>query len=126
MIETGVDIVEIDRIADLAARYGERFARRVFSPQEWQDCAGRADSLAARFAAKEATIKALGSSDMALHEISVVRHDGQRPTIELSGRARAYAESIGVHHIAVSLSHARTHAVAVVIVEVHGSAAKRP
>ena len=117
MIETGVDIVEIDRIARLAARYGDRFGRRVFSPDEWREFRCRPHSLAARFAAKEAVIKALGTSAIALHEIRVVRPEGTRPRVDLVGRARARADALGVRHIALSLSHSRAYAVAFVVVE---------
>ena len=117
MIETGVDIVEIERVAALAARYGDRFARRVFSPEEWRQHGHQPASLAARFAAKEAVIKALGSPDMALHEIRVVKPDGPRPEIELTGRARARAEALGVTRLALSLSHSRDYAVAMVVME---------
>jgi holo-[acyl-carrier protein] synthase len=115
MLETGIDIVEIDRIAELATRYGARFQRRVFTAREWDDCAGRAPSLAARFAAKEAVIKALGSREIALHEIEVIRQDDDRPRIALHGRAAARARDLGVQDIAVSLSHSRQHAVASVV-----------
>ena len=117
MFETGIDIIEIERIADLARRYGDRFGRRVFGPDEWQTYRSSPASLAARFAAKEAVIKALGSSEIALHEIRVVRSAGERPRIELVGRALARAEALGVQQIAVSLSHARAYAVASVVVE---------
>ena len=117
MLETGVDIVEIDRVADLAARYGDRFGRRVFGPDEWHAFRCRPQSLAARFAAKEAVIKALGSPAMALHEIRVVRPAGARPEIELVGRARLRAQELGVRHIALSLSHSHAYAVAFAVVE---------
>ena len=120
MIETGVDIVEIDRIAALAQRFGDRFGQRVFSADEWRQFRGRPRSLAARFAAKEAVIKALGSPHMALHEIRVVRPEGARPLVELVGRARQRAEAMGVRHIALSLSHAEAYAVAFVVVERDG------
>lgn len=120
-IETGVDIVEIDRIAALAQRFGDRFGRRVFSSDEWQQFRARPRSLAARFAAKEAVIKALGSPHMALHEIQVVRPDGGRPCIDLVGRARQRADALGVRHIALSLSHAQAYAVALVVIERDGS-----
>src|SRR5215207_9986463 len=110
MLETGVDIVEIERIASLAERYGERFRRRVFSPREWADCEGRPASLAARFAAKEAVIKALGSREIALHEIEVVRREDGRPRIGLRGRAAQRALDLGVQELAVSLSHSREYA----------------
>jgi holo-[acyl-carrier protein] synthase len=117
VVETGVDIVEIARVADLARRYGDRFGRRVFSAAEWLEFRDRPASLAARFAAKEATIKALGWRDIALHEIRVQRQEDMRPTLELVGRARVRAQALGVHHLALSLSHSRDYAVAVVVVE---------
>lgn len=117
VIQAGVDIVEVQRIAHLAQRYGDRFGRRVFSVQEWHDCRDRPQSLAARFAAKEATIKALGTREVALHEIRVVRPGDQRPTLELTGRARARADAMGVRQLALSLSHSRDYAVAVVVLQ---------
>jgi holo-[acyl-carrier protein] synthase len=116
-LETGVDIVEIDRIADLARRYGDRFGRRVFAPDEWQAYRERPQSLAARFAAKEAVIKALGSPNMALHEIRVVRASGERPSVELVGRALERSQALGVRQIALSLSHSDRYAIALVVLE---------
>ncbi len=115
MIETGIDLVEIDRVAELYTRYGDRFRARVFTDGEWIDSAGRAPSLAARFAAKEATIKALGSREPALREIEVVRPAGCRPRIQLHGRAEEVARVQGVRDVALSVSHSRDHAVAVVV-----------
>jgi holo-[acyl-carrier protein] synthase len=116
-IETGIDIVEVDRVADLVRRYGDRFGRRVFASDEWARYRHKPASLAARFAAKEAVIKALGSPRMALHEIRVQRAEGERPRVELRGRAQQRADALGVRSIAVSLSHARAYAVAVVVLE---------
>lgn len=107
--------MEIERIAALAERFGERFRRRVFSLQEWADCAGRPASIAARFAAKEAVIKALGCREIALHEIEVVRRPDGRPRIGLHGRAAQRARELGVEDLAVSLSHSRDYAVASVV-----------
>ena len=115
MLQTGVDIVEIGRVERLARQYGERFRARVYTAREWIDCAGRAPSLAARFAAKEATIKALGSRTPALHEIEVVGGFGRAPRIRLLGRAAELARAQGVRELAVSLSHAQEHAVAMVV-----------
>ncbi len=115
MLLTGVDIVEIERVAALARRYGERFRDRVFTRREWNDCAGRAESLAARFAAKEATIKALGSREPALHEIEVVRPPSSRPRLRLHGRAAEVARELGVRELALSLTHGKEHAVAFVV-----------
>jgi holo-[acyl-carrier protein] synthase len=116
-IETGIDIVEIERVADLVRRYGDRFGQRVFAADEWARYRNQPSSLAARFAAKEAVIKALGTPQVALHEISITRHEGERPTVQLSGRARQRADALGVRTIALSLSHAREYAVAVVVLE---------
>jgi holo-[acyl-carrier protein] synthase len=117
VLETGVDIVEIERVADLARRYGERFARRVFTADEWRAYHARPSSLAARFAAKEAVIKALGSPHMALHEIRVVRQEGERPTVELVGRALERSRELGVRQIALTLAHSQRYAVAFVVLE---------
>jgi holo-[acyl-carrier protein] synthase len=117
VLETGVDIVEVSRVAELARRFGERFGRRVYSPDEWRQFRDQPHSLAARFAAKEAAIKALGSPNMALHEIVVARAEGQRPVLQLSGRAEARARALGVRQMAVSLSHSREYTVAVVVLE---------
>jgi holo-[acyl-carrier protein] synthase len=117
VVEIGVDIVEIHRVAELAQRFGDRFGRRVFSAEEWRDYRDRPASLAARFAAKEAAIKALGCSAIALHEIRVRRREGERPRLELTGRAQARAAEMGVRHLSLSLSHSRDYAVAVVVLE---------
>jgi holo-[acyl-carrier protein] synthase len=115
VLETGVDIIEIHRIMDLVRRFGDRFGQRVFSAEEWREHRDRPASLAARFAAKEAAIKALGCSDIALHEIRVRRREGDRPRLELIGRAQARAAELGVRHVSLSLSHSRDYAVAVVV-----------
>jgi holo-[acyl-carrier protein] synthase len=116
VIATGVDIVEIDRVADLLARHGDRFRQRVFTDREWDDSGGRVESLAARFAAKEALVKALGSKSPALREIEVVRPERSQPTLRLWGRAAEIARSLAVRELSVSLSHGRQHAIAVVVV----------
>jgi holo-[acyl-carrier protein] synthase len=115
VIATGVDIVEIDRVGDLLARHGDRFRRRVYTDREWSDSCGRVESLAARFAAKEALIKALGSREPALREIEVVRPEHSQPSLRLWGRAAEIARALGVRELSVSLSHGREHAVAVVV-----------
>ena len=122
MIATGVDIVEVDRVADLLARHGDRFRQRVYTDREWDDAGGRVESLAARFAAKEALIKALGSREPALREIEVVRPERSQPTLRLWGRAAEIARSLAVRELSVSLAHGREHAVAVVVVVREGAA----
>ncbi|MFN0073079.1 MAG: holo-ACP synthase [Chloroflexota bacterium] len=111
-IEVGLDLVEIDRIAKILERHGARFLGRVFTQREIQDSQGRAESLAARFAAKEAVMKALGTGAMDFREIEVDRDPGERPQVRLQGRALARAQRMGVTGIALSLTHSRSTAAA--------------
>ena len=122
----GIDIVEIDRISHAITRWGDKFLRRVFTERELADAAGRTSSLAARFAAKEAAAKALGVGVRGLgarrkavdrrpvgwHEIEVVRTASGRPRLQLYGRAAERARALGWHSTALSMSHARSAAVA--------------
>ena len=87
MLVTGVDIVEIDRVARVHSRYGERFLRRIYTAGEIAYCRGRAPQLASRFAAKEAVMKLLGTGvrGVGWRDIEVVRKRGQAPSIRLSG-----------------------------------------
>jgi holo-[acyl-carrier protein] synthase len=123
VIATGVDIVEIDRVGNLLARHGDRFRKRVYTDREWSDAGGRVESLAARFAAKEALIKALGRRELTLREIEVVRPELCQPSLRLWGRAAEIARGLGVRELSVSLSHGRGYAVAVVVAVRDGAAA---
>ena len=120
MLVTGVDIIEIARIKDVAERHGERFLKRVYTPGEVAYCRGRAPQLASRFAAKEAVMKALGTGTTGVgwRDIEVVRGRGGPPTIRLHGRALRRAETMGIDNLAVSLSHSREFAVASVVGEI--------
>lgn len=119
MLVNGVDMIEISRIGDVAARYGQRFYRRIYTQDELDYCRGRAPQLASRFAAKEAVMKALGTGvrGMRWRDIEVVREMGRAPTIKLHGSALARARQLGIDHMAVSLSHSREHALAFVVAE---------
>jgi len=123
VIGVGTDLMEIARIQQSVDRFGERFLRRVFTPREIKYCLQKknsAESLAARFAAKEAGAKALGtgiSRGVGWLELEVTRSPGERPFLELSGRAAARAQSLGVAHVSLSLTHSRDTALAVVIME---------
>ena len=119
MLVSGVDIIEIHRIKDVASRYGQRFLRRIYTDGEIAYCRGRAPQLASRFAAKEATMKALGTGVRGVRwrDIEVVRKRGQAPTVLLHGTARARAERLGIQHLALSLSHSQEYAVAFVVAE---------
>jgi holo-[acyl-carrier protein] synthase len=123
LVGTGIDAVEIDRIAHSIERYGERFRRRNFTQEEIAYCRRKkncAESFAARFAAKEAGAKALGTGiqqGVTWAEIEVRRHPGQRPTLHFSGRALARANRLGVRHISLSLTHSQALAFASVQLE---------
>ena len=119
MLRTGVDIVEIWRIGEAVARWGDRFFNRIYTPGELAYARGRLPQLAGRFAAKEAVMKALGTGvrGVGWREIEVVRKPGQAPTVTLHGRAKARAERIGMGEIAISISHSRDYAVVVAVGE---------
>jgi holo-[acyl-carrier protein] synthase len=119
----GSDLIEISRVAASIERFGDRFLRRVFTPGEIAYCRRKrnaAESFAARFAAKEAGAKALGtgiSHGIAWPEIEVRREPSGRPTLHWSGRAQERAEALGVRRSSLSLTHSRDVAMAVVVVE---------
>jgi len=123
VLGVGTDLVEIDRVERSISRFGERFLGKIFTPGEIAYCRHRktaAESFAARFAAKEAGAKALGtgiSRGIGWKEIEVRRQPGERPTLHLSGRAAEWAERMGVDAISLSLTHSRNLAMAVVIME---------
>lgn len=115
----GVDLVEVDRVRQALERYGERFLSRIYTAAERDYCRGRTPQLAARFAAKEATYKALDSRELGMgwHDVEVLDNEAGKPRLSLSGKARARAEQLGLTGLAVSLSHSRELAIAVVIGE---------
>lgn len=123
LVGSGVDMVEIDRIAETIARYGDRFCQRIFLPDEILYCRGKrnfAESFAARFAAKEAAAKALGTgiqSGVGWRDIEVVRARSGRPALLFHGRAASIAAAIGATHSTVSLTHTKTLALAQVLLE---------
>lgn len=118
-LTTGVDIIEIPRISRVLGQYGQRFLQRIFTPGEIAYCRERPPNLAARFAAKEATMKVLGTGirGAAWRDIEVVRAPSGAPSILLHGRARARAQRMGVREISLSLSHSREYAVAFVVAQ---------
>ena len=112
----GCDVVEVRQVVESVSRFGDRYLRKVFTEGEVADCGGRPDRLSARFAAKEAVIKAFAAPDesFALPEIEVVRV-GSLPALRLAGRAAAIADQQGWVQTSLSLSHAECHAMAVVM-----------
>ncbi len=120
----GTDLIEIQRVQASIDRYGDHFLERIFTAGEIAYCRRKrrnaAESFAARFAAKEAGAKALGtgiSQGVSWREIEVRREMGQRPELELSGRAAERALILGVRRISLSLTHSRDVAMAVVVLE---------
>ena len=123
MLTVGVDIIEINRIAATVARWGDRFLRRIYTQEELYYCRGRPPQLAARFAAKEAVMKALGTGvrGVGWRDIEVVRQRGRAPTVRLHGRATKVSERLAVTQIALSISHSKEYAVASVVMEAENS-----
>lgn len=123
IVGTGIDIAEVKRIAQAMERFGERFIQRIFTAGEISYCdskANRVERYAARFAAKEAAMKALGTGwnrGVRWRDCEVVRMPGGRPTLTFHGKAREFAAHLGVRNIALSLTHTAEQAMAQVILE---------
>ena len=123
IVGTGIDITEVPRIAESIQRFGDRFLRRVYTEGEIKYCdskANRIERYAARFAAKEAAMKALGtgwSRGIRWRDIEVYRQPGSRPTIRFHGSAAEFAARINAKNVALSLSHTPEQAIASVILE---------
>jgi len=117
ILRTGIDIIEIERIQSVIDRYGERFLKRIFTQEEIDYSGRKTESLAARFSAKEAASKALGTGigPVSWLEIEILGHELEAPMIALHGRAKAIAEFIGLDLWSVSLSHSQHYATAVVV-----------
>ena len=119
MIYIGVDIIEIDRISKAIEEWGDKFLTRVFTPTELANYRKNHESLAARFAAKEAIYKSLGKRDTGIswQEIEVLSESSGVPTVNLRGKALEVARSLEVKEIKVSLAHSGTCAVAFAVGE---------
>ncbi|MBS1804725.1 MAG: holo-ACP synthase [Acidobacteria bacterium] len=123
IVGSGIDLVEISRIQQSVQRFGQRFLNRVYTAAEQAYCLRKrnsAESLAARFAAKEAAAKALGtgiSHGVSWLEIEVVRKPSGRPSIKFHGRAAEIAQRMGIDNVALSITHTGTLSMASVVVE---------
>lgn len=117
MLVSGIDLIEIARIERAIARHGERFSRRFYTQHEIAYCAGRATSLAGRFAVKEAVAKALGTGigDFNWTDIEVVCDGRGKPELVLHNRAKELAVSRGLSSWSISLSHTETHAIGLAV-----------
>lgn len=124
IIGIGIDLVELERIQQSLDRFGDRFLRRILTDLELtrmpENPANKVAFTASRFAAKEATVKALGtgfSRGVGFKDVEVVTPDTRKPEIELHGRALEVAGELGAKKVFVSLTHERSMAAAVVILE---------
>lgn len=113
--ELGLDIIRVQRIRDALARFGERFVRRVLTPREAAYVRGRPETLAGRWAAKEAVSKVLGLGVRGIGwlDIEIERLPTGQPAVRLRGRAAARADQLGLARIAVSITHEREYALAI-------------
>lgn len=126
IVGTGVDLVETERIRQALERYGERFFKRLYTPGEIAYCErfkNKAERYAARFAAKEAAFKALGTGwreGVRWVDVEVTHEPSGKPILTLTGRAEQLARQLGVTRAQVSISHADRYSVAQVILETDG------
>ena len=113
--ELGIDIIKVDRIKGTLAKFGRRFARRVLTDAEDRYVRDRPETMAGRWAAKEAVSKVLGLGVRGIgwRDIEIERLPTGQPNVRLHGRAAARAEQLGMGRIAVSISHESEYAVAV-------------
>lgn len=123
IVGAGIDVVEVDRIREAIERYGDRFLQRIYTPLEIAYVsrkANRYERYAARFAAKEAGMKAIGTGwrrGVTWKDFEVVNLPGGRPTLRLSGAAAEIARRLGVRNISLSLTHTSASGMAYVILE---------
>lgn len=115
-LATGVDLIEISRIEEVVARHGRHYLERIYTPAELELCGKRTESLAGRFAAKEAVAKALGCGigDVTWQEIEILGDEQNAPVLTLRGAAEQRAKELGLTIWSVSISHSQSHAVAFV------------
>jgi holo-[acyl-carrier protein] synthase len=116
-LATGVDLIEIARIDEVVARHGRYYLERVYTPAELAYCGKRTESLAGRFAAKEAVAKALGSGigEVSWKEIEILGDEQNAPQLILHGAALSKAKELGLTTWSVSISHSQSHSVAFVV-----------
>ena len=116
-LAVGIDVIVISRVGKVLRRHPERFLARVFTPEEVAFCRGRVPELAARFAAKEAVMKALGTGarGLAWREIEILPNRRGKPLVYLHGLAKKRGETIGLRGVDVSLTHEGDLAIAAVV-----------
>ncbi|MGE5462223.1 MAG: holo-ACP synthase [Syntrophothermus sp.] len=116
-LATGVDLIEIARIEEVISRHGKHYLERIYTPAELEQCGKRTESLAGRFAAKEAAVKALGCGigDVSWKEVEVLGDEQNAPVLTLHGAAKQKADELGLVIWSVSISHSQSHCVAFVV-----------
>jgi holo-[acyl-carrier protein] synthase len=116
-IEVGIDVIEIERVQRVLEQHGERFLLRIFTDRERERYGRRPAELAVRFAAKEATMKALGTGIRGVRwrDIETLSNRRGKPILVLHGTAALRAELLGLVHWSISLTHSRTDAIAIVV-----------
>lgn len=117
ILRTGIDLIEISRVAEVIARHGKRYLERIYTPAELEQCGKRTESLAGRFAAKEAVAKALGCGigEVGWKEIEILGDEQNAPVLILYGAAELKANELGLTTWSVSLSHSMSHVVAMAV-----------
>lgn len=113
MLASGVDIIEIERVETSLSRFGSRFLNRLFTPQEQAQCAGKAASLAGRYAVKEAVSKALGAGigSTKWTDIEIIKNEQGKPVLFLHDNAKIAAAQLGLNEWSISISHTNTLAI---------------
>ena len=116
-LRTGVDMIEIERVRASLERRGDRLLNRLFTPQEIGEVGERIESLAGRFAAKEAVAKAFstGIGDISWQEIEILRGPNKEPVLCLRGAAQELSDQLGITEWSLSISHSHSHAIAFVV-----------
>lgn len=117
MLNTGVDLIEVERVKQAIERQGERFLKRIYTSKELTLCGDNMPSLAGRFAAKEAVAKALctGIGDVAWTDIEILRGPNKEPILHLHGNAKKISKQKKLKVWSLSISHTHEHAIAMVV-----------
>ena len=117
ILRTGVDLIEIARIEEVIKRHGKHYLERIYTSAELEQSGQQTESLAGRFAAKEAFAKALGTGIgvVAWNEIEILGDEQNAPALKLYGAAEQKAKELGLSTWSVSISHSQSHAVAFVV-----------
>ncbi len=117
ILRSGVDLIEISRVSEVIARHGKHYLERIYTSAELEQCGKNIESLAGRFAAKEAVAKALGTGigDVTWKEIEILGDEQNAPVLSLRGAAEQKAKELGLTEWSLSISHSQSHAVAIAV-----------